>query len=377
MTELNDRRRAMIWGALVADAATMGLHWIYDQSRIRKVAPDTPEFHTPNAADYAGVPAYFAHPTRVSGDQSQYGEQMLVMLRSLAENGSYDRRAYQDTFRAHFGYGGPYVGYIDRPTRDTLDTIAHLERDAVQAARAIDPNIDDETHNIMVTKVAANVTRFSGDALKQEITDAVVQTHDAKYVDYAMQIAAVFLKAQDYPGADDVQLPAISKLPPLIARHHDADDLGDMAADAVRVTNNADVAVNYADFATETLLQTLHTGKIPDMTADDPEVATALSRATTRTGDTTGTVTADIGLSCYLRFGVPSVAHNLMTANSFVDAIRTNIYAGGDNCGRAIFLGAVLGAVHGIDGDKGIPQIWIDTLAQRDDIAAMIDKVVV
>lgn len=79
----------MILGALVADAASMGLHWVYDQAHIRKLAPEAPEFRTPQAADYEGVKGYFAHPTRTAGDLSQYGEQAVVMHRAL-DGGTYD-----------------------------------------------------------------------------------------------------------------------------------------------------------------------------------------------------------------------------------------------------------------------------------------------
>ena len=57
----------MILGALVADAASMGLHWIYDQARIKDVALDAPEFMQPDPKNYDGVPAYFAHRNRAAG----------------------------------------------------------------------------------------------------------------------------------------------------------------------------------------------------------------------------------------------------------------------------------------------------------------------
>ena len=42
-TSVNTRARNLVLGALVADAAAMGLHWLYDQDRIAAVAPKTPE----------------------------------------------------------------------------------------------------------------------------------------------------------------------------------------------------------------------------------------------------------------------------------------------------------------------------------------------
>ena len=51
MTSTTDRARAAMMGAAVADAATMGFHWLYDQERIAELAGDAPEFRAPNAAD--------------------------------------------------------------------------------------------------------------------------------------------------------------------------------------------------------------------------------------------------------------------------------------------------------------------------------------
>lgn len=38
-----------ILGALVADAAAVGFHWLYDQTRIKEIAPESPEFRKPTA----------------------------------------------------------------------------------------------------------------------------------------------------------------------------------------------------------------------------------------------------------------------------------------------------------------------------------------
>ena len=38
----------LTWGSLVADAATMGFHWLYAQVRVRKAGGAPPEFHDPD-----------------------------------------------------------------------------------------------------------------------------------------------------------------------------------------------------------------------------------------------------------------------------------------------------------------------------------------
>lgn len=54
--------QAAVLGALVADAASLGLHWLYDAGRLRDLQLDGPlAFRSPNQASYAGVAAYFAH----------------------------------------------------------------------------------------------------------------------------------------------------------------------------------------------------------------------------------------------------------------------------------------------------------------------------
>jgi len=85
-------------------------------------------------------------------------------------------------------------------------------------------------------------------------------------------------------------------------------------------------------------------------------------------------VTKHFGMACDLKSGVPSAVHNLATTSDYTTAIRNNIYAGGDNCGRAILVGALAGAVYGVDGDAGIPQAWIDRLGARTDIYAILSK---
>lgn len=121
---MNTIQQNLILGALVADAATVGVHWIYDQHRIIDVVAGKPEFHPPTKKEYEGVTSFFAHGNSSVGDLSNYGEQAWVMLKALASNnGHYSKESYQDAFRAHFSYGGEYVGYIDRPTERSLRVV--------------------------------------------------------------------------------------------------------------------------------------------------------------------------------------------------------------------------------------------------------------
>lgn len=371
--------RSMILGALVADAAAVGFHWLYDQDRIRDIAKDTPEFHPPTQTDYENTLGFFAHTNKHVGDFSQYGEQAMVLLRSLAEtHGNYDKKHYQESFQKHFGYGGPYIGYIDHPTRETLDNIAAAERDIIARCKQIPFTHDDNTQRMMFTKVLANVKKFKDLERVTKIEEAVRQTHDDdEMVTYALRIAAEFDRMLGYHGANDEQLPAVSKLPPLIAAYSNNDKLLSVVESAVRVTNDNELAVQTGQ-AVALIIQSALNEDDPlsavtkGSVQAHPTIKTYIDQALSYTSESHLVVTSRFGMSCHLTYGVPSAVHNLATSASFREAIRKNIYAGGDSCGRAMFLGAVLGAIYGIGGEKGIPLDWLDKIRQKNEVFELL-----
>ena len=262
--ESKTRRRNAILGALVADAASLGLHWVYDQQRIREVAPDTPEFRTPTPADYEGVRGYYAHGHKVAGDLSHYGEQALVLLRSLVANGGrYEKTKYEDVFLEHFGYGGNYIGYIDHPMRDALDNLARAEHEALKRSEAIPFDGDDNTKHRMITKVLSNIRQASGAKLREKVEQAVRQTHDDdKMVAYAFKVLDELESISGFHGADDEQMPAISKLPALVAVYAGDDALSEVSESAVRVTNDNVRAVAFGHAAARIMETAIEKGEI-------------------------------------------------------------------------------------------------------------------
>ncbi len=380
------RARNCILGGFVADAATMGLHWVYSQRRIVELAPQQPEFRQPNEQDYEGGAGYFAHPTRNAGDLSHYGEQMLVMLRSLAEtghrdskSGQYSKAHYTEQFRRHFGYGGEFTGYIDRPTRQTLDRIYRDENEAIEAANAIPYSGNPRDKASMLTKVLAALKQYDGPALRERVEwYAAAMPEPESSRAYGLQLIDNLSAADDFPGAADEQLPAVSKLPPLVACLVDDDDLVTICESAIRVTNNTPRALDYGRVCVALLRSSIR---------GEP-MATAINRAIQAGSNATQEIlnrarssdlsvrelTREVGLHCDLGAGVPSLLHNLKGASSFTEAIRNNIYAGGDNCGRAIVLGAVCGAHFGVDGDRGIPNEWLHRLTRFDEITRLVNR---
>ena len=370
-----------ILGALVADAAATGLHWLYDQQKIRELAPEAPEFRAPDARDYDGVPGYFAHPKKEAGDLSQYGEQAMVMLRCLAENdGTYEAARYQTAFCEYFGYGGSYIGYIDKATRGTLNNVAQAEADAMAQALALPFDGADEVKRRLLNKVLSCAKHSSGENLKDQVEQAVRITDDTDAnVAHANKMVDVW-EAASALGADDRQLPATAKLPALIACYAGESNLHEIAESAIRVTSNNDFSAAFGLAATDMIETAILTGDVEQSVAaghnnGNTEVCKLLDDAQGMRDKSAEEATSHFGLACDLNYGLPGVAHNMLTAQSFKDAIRRNIYAGGDNCGRAIILGAIAGACYGVSGSSGIPEAWLQKVKVMDEVQLLLDMI--
>ncbi|MDP0499469.1 MAG: ADP-ribosylglycohydrolase family protein [Verrucomicrobiota bacterium JB022] len=312
-----ERQKATVWGALIADAAALGVHWIYAPQRIREIADKYPEFLEPKQAHYDGVKGYFAHGNRTAGDQTQYGEQILVMLETLAANGGeFELADYQRIWHGRFAEG-VFDGYRDVAIKETLKKL-----------------------------------------------DAGTQGNGNE--------AELYSTPQ---GADDDQMPALAKLAPLVAARANADSLLDEAEAAVRATNNNATAVAYGRFATVLLQQVLLSCDLDSaldaaLEGASSEVRKAVEHARKAKGADPVAYTETVGMDCHLDHGVPCLIQNLLGAQSFADAIRRNIYSGGDSAGRGAYLGALAGAYFSMDAGDGIPPDWIEKLHCREQVEA-------
>lgn len=371
----------MIRGTFVADAASLGLHWIYAQPKIRRIAPETPEFLEPDAANYEGVPAYFAHGKRHAGDLSMYGESALVVLRSIAEHGHFDWQQYARAFGEHFGFGGEYVGYIDTPTRVTLVNRIKQEEQLLETAMSVPFSGEEKEKKAVASKVLGNAQILRGEALREKVHEAITLTKgDEEQKELADRMIEILEKHREFPGADDDQLPAITKVPILVAAFPDDPRLEEYVEDAVRVTNNNETAVAWAIYLTRLLRWGLSDEASRESLQDAVErladqsggaVKDAVEDMLRRVNDDNKKVTMKLGPACELKSGVPVALHNLLGADGYVDAVRRNIYACGDSCGRAIVVGS-LGAL--LFGD--IPDEWYSRVNRRGEIDERVAAVV-
>lgn len=295
---------AAILGALIADSASLGLHWLYDPGRIAQIEKAKGlVFLQPDANDYVETKGYFAHGNKVAGDSSGYSELCLLMLRHFAQHGQFDRVAYQTEYRNHFGPGGAYTGYVDSPTRQTLQTLSPLKPE----------------------------------------------------------------EFPQHSGADDDQFAALATIPVVVAAHAGSQEaLLTRIEQVVRLTNHNDTAVAAARYASSVLLEILHGETIPQALTNalphaGDELALLIEEALqTRTLNSIP-IANRFGSACHVQQGMPIIAHIASHAPDYRTAIEENIRIGGDSCGRAIMLGAITAAYTAQQSDwiSSIPFEWV------------------
>ncbi|HEY8857769.1 MAG TPA: ADP-ribosylglycohydrolase family protein [Rugosibacter sp.] len=323
-------RLAAILGALTADAATLGLHWLYDAERLKTLQQQgSLTFRTPDPENYQGVMGYFAHAGKQVGDLSFYGESCRLMLAHLAKtNGNFERQVFQQEWLAAFGPGGHWIGYADRPTR--LTVVRLLSYAKPKDYPAISGADDDQLPALECVSVivASQCTEHmrSRDELIRTVQQAVAVTHDHPQARDAATVAAIAL--------DEVL--AGTPLPQALSR---------------------------ATVAAGDMLQPLLNEALALPTLDAPAAA------------------ARFGMPCHLHQGLPLLFHIAHRASGFREAVEANILAGGDSCGRSLMLGALTAAHDAVRSKKepapvlGIPLAWLSQLSKIAEIVNQAERI--
>ena len=283
-SENRDRYQALI-GALVADAATMGLHWMYDQSHIETISQTGDIlFRQPDVNNYTDRKAYFAHAAKRVGENSQYGECVRVVAMVIAAGGDYSTSAHRELFFQTFGPCGSYSGFADRPTKALIAKMI-LEGDDIPEASGSD---DDQ-----LPALCAVSALFAYEQGLESVAKAVSVTS---------------INAEAISGA--------RVLYDCLARLIDGESLADA------LENSANLA--------------------------EPALAELLIEALNkRTYDPLG-IANHFGMPCHIKQGLPVAWHILKHAPNFETAVRDNIRCGGDSCGRSMAVGSVAACVFGV-----------------------------
>jgi ADP-ribosylglycohydrolase len=104
-----DKLRGLLFGAMIGDAFALPAHWIYDTSQLR----DT-------FSDYSAYRPTVRHPfhqNKPKGAQTHYGDQSLLLLRSIASGEGFRLETYRQHWLHMMSH---YDGYLDKATKDSM-----------------------------------------------------------------------------------------------------------------------------------------------------------------------------------------------------------------------------------------------------------------
>ena len=292
--------------SLVADALSLGSHWIYSQREIADKFGDITGYSDP-ATSY--------HPGKQAGDFTHYGDQTMLLLRSLALHGRFDPASFANEWRA-FWENPETQSYRDGATKATLANL----RNGLSPSQAASPSND-------IAGAARIAPLF---LLKWKSDDDLVAAARAQ---------------TSFTHGD----PAVVEAAEFFARVTLAVQQGIAIPDALRAV-------------------VPHTAwnAIP---ADWFEAALASSASAA----TDSAATKAHGLTCHVPDAFPAICHLLMRhPNDGVAALTANVAAGGDSAAR----GMIMGMIHGAKPDaQPLPEHWLTDLRAYSEIQQLIKTI--
>lgn len=283
---------SIVWGSLLGDAISLGPHWVYDPAEIAGKIGRPESFHDP-------ISSY--HPGKKAGDLTHYGDQVLVLLEYLAENGSFDLDSYAEAWKAFWGNPAT-ISYRDGATRTTLANLSS---------------------GLPPEKAGAPSHDFAGASI----------------------IAPLFLVRW---ANDATLLDACSKI--VAFTHNDADVIA-----AAEFFARTALAVSRGKTIPEALESTGGALK-------DGNLARwfAAAKGSARSGEADSSVLGEFGLSCNIDGGFSGACHLLLKyPEDPFTALVENAAAGGDSSSRGMPVGMIYGAAGLLDK---LPAEWMSDL---------------
>jgi len=321
---LKNRIQTAIRGAVVADAATMGLHWIYEPAVLLKRAEkkvEAPEFATPPQPNYYSSTEYPQHYK--AGMSSPYGELLIHTSQHVASVGP-DHLSGATTSKALHKWATFFGGRPDAALTKFMESYKENNMTDKSEDEYICCGADDN-QAMVYAKVVPVTCLFAGRPELSDKLEQVIRAHQNNDMAVEFGLASAGLLEAVLLGA-----PTLGEALAMCYEHETKHGTKPVQ----QAYDRARAAAATGDSLEQTLLKLSH-----EMMQNEPD----------------SPMYDYVGRSCSLpQAFVGPLALFYKPDMSYVKAVRENILAAGDNCSRSIFIGAVYGALEG-----EVPSEWI------------------
>jgi ADP-ribosylglycohydrolase len=300
---MNDKAKAMVLASFAADALSLGVHWIYNTNVIDKKWGRVESYIQPERPTY--------HPTKSLGEFTHYGDQTLVLLKSIAADSGFDQKSFARSWREFFE---SYDGYFDGATKETRENFSS-GKGLTEAGSGSD--------DLAGAARIAPLAFFYRDDLELFIDtarDQTILTHNNQTViDSAEFFARVVWQVL----------------------HGEKP-----AAAANRIVSQEFNREPYAKWVEDGLRSV------------EKDTRQAI---------------LDIGQMCEVEAAFPGVIHLIAKyEDNLTEGLIENVMAGGDSAGRGLLVGMILGAHW---GTEAIPSKWLTELKTYREIVGLLEKI--
>jgi len=300
-------------GAIVADAASLHLEWIYDQNKVNKIVSKEkdPAFWEEDHCPFFSLP---------NGKVSCYADQAIQALDIMYKNGgSLDESKLIDHFLQYFGDpGSPYQVSLAKRRNNNYP----VEGPWLHGA------------------IIAMIDRFKA---------GIYPPGDEDAREYDALVTALPLIIKQSSTEDHLDLERVFHVltqDPFAVQHHQAEAF--LISQHIQETEDPFQAMKEKFKQNEDIFNEI--------------VAVEKGKAA---GEEAKYLVKRFGMACPMPGSFQSSLVSIIGATSYADAIRETILCGGDSCTRGILIGACLGAKFGI---QSIPVTWLNKVDGIEDI---------
>lgn len=184
------------------------------------------------------------------------------------------------------------------------------------------------------------------------------------YIDNATKESLSLLDSGTKKGSSSDDLGGLARIAPLIFYHCSDLELPKYIELQTRLTHNNEFLIQLCAIVKDLVFEVLDgkslTEAIEYLAQKYSIIATVYKRLLTRMNEDTFDVVKDIGQVSSSRFAFPSALYLMLKyQDDFTEALYQNAQCGGDTASRGMFIGMILGAVHGY---SNIPIQLIESL---------------